>query len=227
MRRNAFTLIELLVVIAIVAILAGMLLPAVSLVKEAALKTNCMSNLRQVTLVYMTYTNDFEGLLPNQSWPFTPPNTGTRNQPEATLFADYVPITDKAWFCTKKEVNTHPSGQGGKWRYYYNWNLHYTNTQRITNLGVGSGPSAIALSTIKNSTQALISGDLTGSARSGFHRGQGNMAMADGSARSRPDVSYDYSQPYTYVTNFADPGKSINAEYVCLNPTRGIKGFSY
>ena len=81
-----FTLIELLVVIAIIAILAGMLLPALNKAREKARAASCMSNMKQISTGIMMYVDDNQGMLPVYAW----------NSNEMMLIMPYVGATN-AW----------------------------------------------------------------------------------------------------------------------------------
>src|SRR3954466_9955513 len=73
-RKGAFTLIELLVVIAIIAILASLLMPALSKAKEQGSRAKCISNVKQILLSTQMYVTDNDDWMPYTSW-----SSGTYN----------------------------------------------------------------------------------------------------------------------------------------------------
>ena len=78
-----FSLIELLVVIAIIALLLGILLPVLSSARRSARQTGCLSDLRQLTLALIVYSNDYRENLPLPNWGPVAAQRGWLYGPEA------------------------------------------------------------------------------------------------------------------------------------------------
>ncbi len=93
-KERGFTLIELLVVIAIIAILAGMLLPALQRARESARRAACLSNLKQIMLGIKTYTPDYNEWYPTDAAPGETVSVGSHYKALGILYPNYVSSLD-------------------------------------------------------------------------------------------------------------------------------------
>jgi prepilin-type N-terminal cleavage/methylation domain-containing protein/prepilin-type processing-associated H-X9-DG protein len=162
-RTNGFTLIELLVVIAIIALLAAILFPVFARARENARRASCQSNLKQISLGMVQYTQDYDEKYPSaySTRPFQDP-TGTQSAFAVGWGYMIMPYMKSVQImqCPSEpnKQNLVPDGAGG---HDFGWSDYFING----NLAVYtcSGPSCsapgIKISTVPNTSVVIMLGD--------------------------------------------------------------------
>ena len=138
---RAFTLVELLVVIAIIAILAAILFPVFARARENARRTSCLSNLKQIGLGFLQYTQDYDEAYPLSSYPTTNVSWTTSTQPYIKSLQIYRCPSDNA---ARWDAPVAPPAAN----YYttsYIMNAWFAGTQPYAKLSAVQAPSKVAV----------------------------------------------------------------------------------
>ena len=181
LHKSGFILIELLFVIAIIAILAAILFPVFARARENARRTSCQSNMKQIGLGLLQYSQDYDEFQPRTNFG----GTGATNWPTKYKWMDaiYPYVKNEQIFTCPSDTTTSPTN---KFRYSANYpgqDLYYFGSYAYNNGYYGyqnTAPANVNLSAIQApSTTVWIVEQLDGN----------NVEVAWGNAESNPSIS--------------------------------------
>ena len=138
-RRPAFTLIELLVVIAIIAILIGLLLPAVQKIREAANRMKCTNQIKQLSLATINCADTNQGLLPPSIGLYAG-NTPSAGNSNGGLFLHILPFIEQDNLFKASSRTPDPDGRNGNNQTYSQWTVEIQGS-RLPALKCPSDPT--------------------------------------------------------------------------------------
>jgi prepilin-type N-terminal cleavage/methylation domain-containing protein/prepilin-type processing-associated H-X9-DG protein len=161
-RNGAFTLIELLVVIAIIVVLAAILFPVFARARENARRSSCQSNLKQIGLGIMQYTQDYDEIMPGAWYGSSSVASDATNYKWMDVIQPYVK-SEQLFACPSasnyKYVRQSGSNYGG---YVINnayWQKTATRQPPVSDFGNSGAPYTTSLAAIQASSTTVLATD--------------------------------------------------------------------